>query len=298
MVKKTDIDLIITTRNRAGELVKTLNLLNEKGFPLNQITIIDDASSDKTVEILQNKYSSVRVIVNENTQGLIHNRNTLIKNTNRPYILSLDDDSCFIETDDIIEAAQLLASKAEYGVFHFNTFEQIQPPPAKHLHSAKLSQYRTFIGCGHIIKRDILSLTGLYLEELFFYGEELDLSLKAYKLGIKVISQANLIVHHRIDHNKRKTQIKSDNNQGVYGYHWRLKMQLANNLLIIYLHYPKYISFFYMLFNIFSFYKKCKNPTIIRESIKTYRINKCKLKSHRQPMDLSTFHNWKKLPSY
>lgn len=293
-----DVDLIITTRNRIEDLTVTLNQLVNYKFPLAQVYIVDDASTDDTSSYLKTYFPQINLTTNKSQKGLIANRNTLIKTTKRPYILSLDDDSCFMTLDDLIEAIHLLNSKVNYGIFHFTVFEQLSLPPSKDKLSSKISEVRIFIGCGHIIKREMLKSTGLYLELLEFYCEEIDLSFKAFKKGFKIINKENLVVHHRIDRELRKIQKESNVDEGIYGYYWRAKMQLANNLLMVYLHYPNIIKPIYYTTNLIMMLKITKSMKTLVDAVKLFRIRKKKVVSKRNPLTISQFRTWKKLPGY
>lgn len=235
----SEIDIIITTRNRINDLLFTIDHMKELGFEEPQFYVIDDASTDQTSQILQKKHSDIRLFTNTEPNGQIINRNFLYQVTHRPYILSLDDDSHVILKEDIEEAIHLLRSNTRYGIFNFKVFAQLQSPPAKDLLEKQVYLTRTFIACGCILKRELISKIGYYCQkELLFYGEELDCAIRGYLNGYYVVNQANLVVHHRIDWVQRDRQKKSVVNKGIYGTEWRTKVFVYSNLMIIGLYYP------------------------------------------------------------
>ena len=244
------IDVIITTKNRIKDLVITIRHLLKIGFEEKQVYIIDDASEDQTYNVIQNEFPTINIRRNESSKGLIVNRNILMDWTSNGYVLSVDDDSYVLTGADVNEAISILESDESYGIFHFRTFEQLAAPPPKEELSDEIRILRNYIGCGHIISRATIESVGMYLEELFFYAEELDFSIRAYIKGIKTVTKDNLIVHHRIDKTLRKTQKKSKEEDGVYGQTFRFKLLFANNLIVTSIYYPFLIREVFLAYRI------------------------------------------------
>ena len=236
MIERTDI--IITTKNRISELIITIDYMIAIGFKQNQFYIIDDASVDDTYNKIKDCYPFCNIKVNSSSKGYMANRSDMMEWTQNEYILSLDDDSHIRSRDDLDEALSLLENDKEAGIFHFRVFNQISSPPLKATLSNRKQLLRGYIGCGHLIKREVIQKIGRYREELVFYCEELDYSLRAYRLGYHTITQDNLIVHHRIDLCQREKQKSTVNAKGIYGREWRNIHLYSNNLIITGLYYP------------------------------------------------------------
>ncbi|MCK6648779.1 MAG: glycosyltransferase [Bacteroidia bacterium] len=244
----SNIDIIITTKNRSSDLLYTIDHMLSLGFTQDQFNIIDDGSSDGTDILIYSKYPKIHLKKNQSSLGYMINRSTMMKETKRPYVLSLDDDSHIRTKEDVEEAICILESDPEFGIFHFRVFNQIQEPPEKATLPDKVRILRGYIGCGHIIKREVINKLGSYRNELFFYCEEIDYSLRAFKLGYKVVSKDNLIVHHRIDMGLREKQKTNVNAKGIYGREWRNIHLYSNNLIITLIHYPFGIGFVFLLY--------------------------------------------------
>jgi len=252
-----EVDLIITTKNRIDELLFTIDsVINTIGLSQNQISIVDDASSDNTYDKVKILYPQIDIYRNDVSKGLIANRNYLMQNTNRPYILSLDDDSHIRSREDLEEALNILNENKDYGCFCFKPYEQLNPPPEKQQLQDNMKIVRTYIGCGHIIKRAVLEAVGYYLEPLEFYCEEFDFSIRAFKKGYLTVMKENLVVHHRIDWNERNKQLESDLKAGVYGAIWRSKLGFSNTLYLDYVHFAFPYNYYLIFKHItFRFYK-------------------------------------------
>lgn len=241
----SNIDIIISTRNRLKELLFTINKMLSIGFKEEQFFLIDDASEDNTTKTIKEKYPAINITKNETPKGYIINRNTLMKTTKKKYILSLDDDSHIRNKEDIEEAIEILESESKSEIFSFRLFEQIGEPPEKSNLSTEKKTLKSYIGCGHIISRKLIDTLKPYRAEFVFYGEELDYSIRAFQNGFNVVTKDNLVVHHRIDWKTRHKQKKNQNKKGIYGAAWRSKLGFSNHLIIIFLYYPYGLDFIF-----------------------------------------------------
>ncbi len=295
------VDIIISTRNRASELLKTLSLLLSYGILESNIYIVDDASTDNTFDLVKNKYPGVFITHNVAPLGYIYNRNYLMSFTDKPYVLSLDDDSCFINPNHVTEAVYILQSVPHYGIFNFNVFNQLQLPEIQAV-DAKLREIKNFIGCGHIIKREVLNKVGFYREQLYFYCEEIDFSIKAFKAGYSTVTRDDLIIHHRVDFKVRQTQKKSKNDEGIYGHAWRNKMLSSNYLSILSIYLPLIflpsIAVYYIPRLYYELVIKKKDWSGFWSGIKRYLKNSRYIAENRNPLTYNKFYYWIRLPMY
>jgi GT2 family glycosyltransferase len=180
------------------------------------------------------------------------NRSDMMLWSENDFVLSIDDDSHIRTREDVEEAIALMKSDISYGIFHFRVFNQIAPPPPKELLNRKVRLLRGYIGCGHIIRRDVIQKLGRYREVLVFYCEELDYSLRAFKSGYSTVSRDDLIVHHRIDMAQREKQKITVNSKGIYGREWRNIHLYSNNLIITALYYPPGFDIAFIVYRLFS----------------------------------------------
>jgi GT2 family glycosyltransferase len=236
MIEK--VDIIITTKNRLSELIFTIEQMISIGFSQNQFYVTDDCSTDNTFLKISELFPEINIKSNSVSKICVANRSDMLEWSTNKYILSIDDDSHIRTKEDILEAIEILESNYSYGIFHFRVFNQIQPPPPKSELSNSIHLLRGYVGCGHIFKREVFEKVGRYREDLVFYFEELDYSLRAYKLGYNVVSQDNLIVHHRIDLSLREKQKTTIDSKGIFGRDWRNIHSYSNNLIVTGLYYP------------------------------------------------------------
>jgi GT2 family glycosyltransferase len=296
------VDVIITTRNRITDLVSTLRSLQALNFPEENIYVVDDASTDGTANYIKLNFKKVHLSVNDTPKGYIVNRNFLMAVTEKPFFLSLDDDSCLIDLKHLLEAVTLLQKNDHYGIFKFKVYEQLQVPKQKAV-KADLRVIKNFIGCGHIIKREVLEKVGFYREELYFYCEELDFALKAFKADYLTITKDDLIVHHRIDPLLRESQENTQNNAGIYGYLWRNKMLTSNYLIVLSIHLPYIIdvaavTFYYMPRLFYELVIRKHGYRGFFSGLKRYLKFTLYILKNKDPLSLTYFNKWFFLPMY
>jgi glycosyltransferase involved in cell wall biosynthesis len=100
MSVKNYVDVILPTYNSEKFIIKTVNSIINQSFNEWRIIIIDDASSDKTLKLLNNFYkdfiSKKKIVILKNTtnKGQAYSRNVGIKYAKSEFI-------AFIDSDDI-----------------------------------------------------------------------------------------------------------------------------------------------------------------------------------------------------
>ncbi|MGB2863924.1 MAG: glycosyltransferase family A protein [Sedimentisphaerales bacterium] len=108
------LSVIIASYNHQDYIAETLRSLEEQTFEDFEIIIVDDGSSDKTVEVAKNAHSRAQIHTQEN-QGVIVARNRGVSLAKGRYI-------CFVDSDDVVlperfaKQVALLDGDAELGL--------------------------------------------------------------------------------------------------------------------------------------------------------------------------------------
>ena len=216
------VSIIILTYNGAGYILPLLKSLSEQTYPLNLVEIIvtDNASTDNTLELIQENYKTVKIISLKknlgfaagNNQGYLHARHDLLVFLNQDTICHpdflkalvckmLEDKSLAACNPNIITATQSSAIASEWKL------------PINSLHLCDLSPYgygrsrtipgkqffytKLLSGCAFIIRRAIIKNLGyLYDDQLWMYAEDTDLSLRIHRLGLKIGAVKNAVIYH------------------------------------------------------------------------------------------------------
>jgi glycosyltransferase involved in cell wall biosynthesis len=109
---------ILTTYNSQESVVEALRSINSQLIPPSQIIIVDDASSDSTVEIIRKeiiKNFNTTLIVNEENRGQSWGRNLGAQMATTEYLLFFDDDDASLPNRSAIHLKHLVkGSKTSY----------------------------------------------------------------------------------------------------------------------------------------------------------------------------------------
>ncbi len=196
MQEECAASLVITTRNRVAELVRSLESAIRQTVPLD-IILLDDASSDGTPEIVRREFPSVRLITNEQRQGYIRLRNIGAQLAKRPIIFSIDDDAVF--TAPNIAAKTLDAFRSPRVGAVAIPFVDVNITPEMQQQSPDPNEpYATawYIGTAHALRRDIFLAHGGYNELFVHQHEERDYCARMLSAGYVVRLGYSEPIHH------------------------------------------------------------------------------------------------------
>ena len=176
-----DISVIVTSFNYDKYIERCLrSLMNQslKRFHY-EIIVVDDGSTDHTLEILKNYNNEIRLITNEKNMGLPYSANLGIKASRGQYVVRVDADD-FVHADFLYMLYRTIDIEREYRSVCCDYFltdrfgEKIK----------RLAQKDNPIACGIMYHKDALFDIGLYNEEMLVREEEdlMNKYLKKYKL--------------------------------------------------------------------------------------------------------------------
>lgn len=197
------VSVIIATYNRKDRLRRTLVSVNAQDYQPLQIIVIDNASCDGTCEMLATEFPAVTVIRAESNRGPGAARNLGIAIAKGEFSFTTDDDVEILTSDAISRAVSLLDSKPELGAVAFRVLngegqvarESIPRQDKKSDVGDFTCSY--FCGSGAIFRTTVLKNAGLFWEELFMLGEELDLSYRILDLGYSIYFMNDIVVQNQ-----------------------------------------------------------------------------------------------------
>lgn len=218
------VDVIICTRNNEAILDRCLGSVARQTFKSFNCVVVDDCSSDNTVEIIRKKYPRVRVIKKQRQSGPSISRNIAIRKTSAEFIATVDSDAeldknwlreqlIFMEADDSIGIA---ASKILYswdkrkinscggGMTKLGFgFDRLS---GKMHNKAKLSREPVLYGhsAAMLVRRKMLDEIGLFDETYFYGNEDTDLGWRANLAGWKVLFNPAAAAYHAENATVRK----------------------------------------------------------------------------------------------
>lgn len=230
------LEIIIVSYNSLNWLKKTLDSLNSFYLPYskynNIITVVDNASSDGTVYMLQRNYPKVNLIKSQNNVGFSAGNNLALKQSKADFIMLLNSDTEFNEKSNIDELLKYLENDETIGIitpklilsngemdkachrgepglldslFYFAGLERIFPKikffTKYHLLHKNLNQIHevdAVSGACMIMRNTTLKKIGYFDERFFMYSEDMDLCRRFRQNGYKIIFYPGIeIIHHK-----------------------------------------------------------------------------------------------------
>ncbi|MEO8515720.1 MAG: glycosyltransferase [Flavobacterium sp.] len=129
--KRIPISVIVCAKNEAENVIKFIPLLAEQDYPDYEIILIDDASSDDTLEIFEEfekQYPNIRLVKVENNEAFWGNKKyalTLgIKASKKEYLLFTDAD-CYPVSKDWIKEMSAHFTLHKTVVLGYGGYEKI-----------------------------------------------------------------------------------------------------------------------------------------------------------------------------
>ena len=190
------IGIGITTKDRWDYLAVTLEKLRHHELCDVETIVIDDGSSEAMPTVFRKRFAWVKFERSDKSQGYIVQRNRLAHMLTSELYLSLDDDSYPRTNGHLAHAAAWLIGQQDAVALAFSI--QTHSEEADHLTRVGVAPYpvRFYIGCAHMLKRQLFCRLGGYTESLLHYGEEMDFALKAWKRGFQVYKYPSVVVFH------------------------------------------------------------------------------------------------------
>lgn len=255
------IDIIIVNWNAEKQLyncLKSISGLNRDGFKLNRVVVVDNASTDNSINGLENLALPLEIIRNSENIGFAAACNKGARNSKSDYLLFLNPDTKLFnnsltlplnymqkkENEKVgICGVQLVDEKGtvQYTCARFPTLVNFI---SKILGLSQLfpklffSNYMTewdhkenkivdqIMGAYFLVRHSLFKELSGFDERFFVYFEDVDFSLRAYKAGWKSAFLSESKVYHRgggiSEQIKAKRLFYSLRSRILYGYkHFR-----------------------------------------------------------------------------
>ncbi len=227
-MKQIKLSVVILNWNSLNYIEPCLQSVRE-AIPLGvetEIIIIDNGSTDGSVQHIKNRHTDVKLIENNRNKGVAPARNQGFIITEGKYILLLDIDT-IVRNNAIEVLIQTMQSNDRIGLcgprlvgteaklqFSCRNFPSVlskvyrQFPDNLQNYLLKEEELRCWdhssqrevgyvIGACQLIRKDALQKVGLLDSRMFYGVEEIDFCLRLWKNGWKVVyNPKSVVVHH------------------------------------------------------------------------------------------------------
>ena len=188
------LSVVILSFNRREALRRTLTELRAQGLHDSaQIIVVDNASTDGSVEMVRAEFPTVDVLaLTQNTGVAGFNRGA--ERARGDMLLILDDDA-WPEAEALVGALETLRTRPATGAVALLPRHPVSH--AEEWRHAGIPQARwPVMGCGNLIRTDVWRAVGGYEEGFFLYRNDTDLALKLLAAGFDVWFDPGWVVWH------------------------------------------------------------------------------------------------------
>jgi len=260
------ISIIIPTYNQAESLQETIESVLNQTYKNIEIIIVDDGSTDNTLEIISSFDNDKIICIQQENKGAGNARNRGIKKANGKYIAFLDSDDLWLK-NKLRKQIDFMKQNPEIGLLGTGCYQMIDINKIIHkkifpfenkILQKDLIKYNPFIQSSVMIRKDIFNSVDLY-DEKFKESEDYDLWLRiAQKHKVANLQEALVVKKY----NEKGLSKEKDNKQ-LY-FNLEAKRNAINRG-----QYPK-ICYLYIL----KLWFFMKMPFFIRKFIRKYLLKK------------------------
>lgn len=203
------VSIIIVNYNGRHLIETCLSSVINTNYPNFEIIVVDNHSTDDSVAIVRNKFSSCKVIQLEKNMGFAIANNIGTKNAKGDYFVFLNNDTyvtpewirelvMVMEKDHTIAISQSLLLRPDGSVDSSGDFATRygRTYSSKKLGFTKNREILSARGAAMIVRKTFFLQLNGFDEDYFISFEDVELGWKAWILGYRVVMVPTSIVYH------------------------------------------------------------------------------------------------------
>lgn len=210
------VSVIVVNHNGRAFLDKCLGSLRRQSYPSIEVLLVDNGSSDGSVEFVRERYPEVKIIENEENIGFAGANNVGIRAAHGELVATLNNDTevvpgwlealvgAMLSGKDVGMCASKMLRMDDPGIID-STGICISRSGAswdRGMFERDMGQYEAmeevFGPCAGaaLYRRSMLDEVGLFDEDFFAYMEDVDLAFRARLKGWKCLYVPKAVVYH------------------------------------------------------------------------------------------------------
>jgi len=206
--------MVVVNYNSKAFLKNCLDSLSKQTYPNCEIIVVDNASTDDSLKIVEN-YPKIKLIKSKTNLGFAGGNNVGIRKSRGKYVVIVDSDVVADENwiNELVKVAETdkkigVVGGKVYHLLHGKKKSNILQYAGGNLHKflnfylfttktgynkKDLGQYEKIketdfvYGCAFLVKRSVINEVGLMDEKYFMYGEEIDWHYRIKEMGYKIV---------------------------------------------------------------------------------------------------------------
>lgn len=187
--------ITVLTFNGRRFLDDCLGALHRINYPNVRILLIDNGSTDDSVEFVREKFPEVEILHLDENGGIARAVNKGLRfalDRNADYICLTDDDTQVLSEDWLLHAIQHMELERSIGIMGFHEIHEKTAPEDRHPSFAEVERIDP---CAMLFRSGTLKAIGLFDEGYILYGEDDDLEERTRKAGFSLASSSSPIFH-------------------------------------------------------------------------------------------------------
>jgi len=255
-MKTSKVSVNIVNWNGGTDIIRCLESLYAQTYPnIREVVIVDNGSTDDSVEVIEKKFPKARILKNDSNWGFCKAHNQAIRMTEGEFVLLLNFD-ILLEPDFLSYMVSAMTSEDRIGMVSGKLYRSVNGIKTEKLDSTGIMMHQYFPaprgegeedtgqydidGCRYILgpcgaaplyRRAMLEdikYQGEYFDEEFVnYVEDVDLAWRAQLLGWRAIYEPSAIACHERGAT-RKTNQQEQNNYFLKGFRNRYLSMYKN----------------------------------------------------------------------
>ena len=223
------LSIIIVSWNVRKELTDCIASINNNSPACEyEIIVVDNASSDGSVELIQKEFPQIRIIANSSNLGFATANNQALKIAAGDYILLLNPDT-IVHKNSLDSLIKVLEENPDFGmcgpklidenavlyhsigyiptfrsILHSKTFFRslgvfrghYKKLTAPNFNYDKQGDVEQLSGAALMVRRPLMDKIGGMDEKFFLYYEDVDFCLRIRKAGLKIIYVPSATITH------------------------------------------------------------------------------------------------------
>lgn len=184
----------ITSKNRASILPKAIQSALGQRYSNMEVAVYDDNSTDGTQQ-LTIEFPGVTWHFSKEEKGYLFARNLFLQTTDADYYCSLDDDSWFLDEQQLQKAVDYMEQNPSVAVLAFKIMSDDLRREIKR--GNVIIETNNFIGCGHMLRVSAVRSVGCYAVNPGYYGgEEKDLCIRLMDKNFSIMRFPSIEIWH------------------------------------------------------------------------------------------------------
>jgi GT2 family glycosyltransferase len=204
------ISVVIVSMNRRQEVLALIGDLAGRGAAGDDVTVVDNGSSDGTAEAIRSAFPAVRLIENGRNRGAPAGRAAGAAASKGDLLVFLDDDTRVEDRAFFDTVRRAFAAQPEAGAIAFRLLDpatrrsrSFEVPGRRKERAGEPFETTYFIAAGCAVRRSVHDAVGGMDPSLVYGFEELDFCYRAIGRGFRIFYRPEIVVLHGLSRKAR-----------------------------------------------------------------------------------------------